>query len=133
MTDKPKDLKPCPICGNDLYCTTVISILGDDPEYFNAECTCGYEFNGTPGLEPDEFLEAANRRVEPTNEPLTVEEIKEMVGEPVWDNVFKEYVLITGEGECVFSYMAKRGTGHERATKTAIEIGKFYRRRPEGE
>ena len=61
----------------------------------------------------------------PTNEPLTIEELREMDGEPVWFDTIKRWGIVKVCRDGVF-VLTKSGE---------FEVGrcKYYRRPPEGE
>jgi len=80
---------PCPICGaalkiyrpedwNPSFCDPD---SGGDP--YNAVCDCGFSFS-TGTYDYAAFVSALNRRAEPANDPLTLEQLRKMHGEPVW-------------------------------------------------
>lgn len=80
-------LKPCPHCGEKAE--TVSSVFFDRITY---RVKCNNCRSGTDFFDLREEAESAwNRRYEPpdlaqanVNEPLTLEELREMDGEPVW-------------------------------------------------
>ena len=76
-------LLPCPFCGNTatLFTTDEIGYLGNDR--FTVKCnSC---FCGTGHYAgPEQAKEAWSLRTQPENKPLTLDELREMVGEPVW-------------------------------------------------
>lgn len=88
------ELKTCPICGSKLTIhgpedwkpTFYDHDSGGDP--YNAVCDCGFQFS-IGYCEYDEFIKALNRRPAPENKPLTLEQLtldqlRQMDGEPVW-------------------------------------------------
>lgn len=83
------DLKPCPICGatlkiyspEDWKPTFYDPYSGGDP--YNAVCDCGFQYS-SGSYDYAEFVAALNRRAQPANEPLTLDELRGMDGEPVW-------------------------------------------------
>lgn len=88
------ELKTCPICGSKLTIhgpedwkpTFYDPDSGGDP--YNAVCDCGFQFS-IGYCEYDEFIKALNRRPAPENKPLTLEQLtldqlRQMDGEPVW-------------------------------------------------
>ncbi len=74
------ELKPCPICGKELNIhgpedwapTFYDPDSGGDP--YSADCDCGFTFCNN-SYDYMEFLEALNRRAEPANDPLTLDEV----------------------------------------------------------
>ena len=77
-----KKLKPCPFCGGE----ATISDGGYSGEKFLARCrdlSCPAA-SGFIRKTHDEAVEAWNRRAQPENKPLTLDELKQMDGEPVW-------------------------------------------------
>lgn len=97
----PEELKPCPFCGCDLkkfppemiimrstsdaYVEWEIAhglILGDSNQLLVMCERCGAKGQG--GVTKEEAIKNWNRRTQQPNEPLTLEELREMDGEPVW-------------------------------------------------
>ena len=82
MTEK---LKPCPFCGSN------VKIDMDDFYMFCCDnCGAGVVFakvfeDGTAGdCDREESIAAWNTRVEEENPPLTLDELRQMDGEPIW-------------------------------------------------
>ncbi len=85
-TEKTTKIKPCPFCGQE----------GAGAHYDHGywSVTCGYRHDGAPSAHcfqdwgefetEEEAAEAWNRRAEAPNPPLTLEELRQMDGEPVW-------------------------------------------------
>ena len=85
---------------------------------------CGYEHNcSTRGCAI--LRAAAEALAAPTNEPLTIEQMREMDGEPVWFDTIKRCGIVKVCRDGVF-VLTKSGE---------FEVGrcKYYRRPPEGE
>lgn len=61
----------------------------------------------------------------PTNEPLTLEELREMDGEPVWVDTMKRWGIVR---VCGYGISVLTKSGEYDVTRM-----KFYRRPPEGE
>lgn len=85
-----------------------------------------------PHLKSKEALDMAIAALSPPNEPLTLEELRKMDGEPVWVTPLgfwalviakpgKRVQLISNDGETVW------------ADKEIELVGPIYRRPPEGE
>ena len=73
-----EELKPFPFCGK-----TSVHVSESFCGGWFAKCReCGAEI-GSPHSE-DEAKKNWNRRAQQPNEPLTLEELREMDGEPVW-------------------------------------------------
>lgn len=75
-------LLPCPFCGGE----ATISDGGYSGEKFLARCrelSCPAA-SGFIRKTHDEAIAAWNRRAEPENNPLTLDELKQMDGKPVW-------------------------------------------------
>lgn len=86
------ELKQCPICGkSDFY----IGGFFSSPDLF-LRCECGVEFTVYVPWKKNEsekshnkrgykkLVEAWNTRTQPENKPLTLEQLKQMDGNPVW-------------------------------------------------
>lgn len=77
--EKALELNPCPFCGSQ---NKNVNVDTNDTFYW-VHC----EMCGTIGPEKAvEFdaIEAWNRRAKPPNAPLTLDELRQMEGEPVW-------------------------------------------------
>ena len=119
-------LKPCPFCGGEAEVTTRdVEPQGDQWYGKNIQtfviCTnCGaclfddYFHDGF--ADEHEAIAAWNRRAQPENEPLTLEELRQMDGEPVWTtgigaNRNKCYwCLVMVERESVFTVVSDEMT-----------------------
>ena len=75
------ELKPCPFCGGeaDYY-------LGDGGYVQCSHClaTIPYRYELPYGEGKKQAITAWNRRSDPENKPLTLEQLRQMDGEPVW-------------------------------------------------
>lgn len=70
------ELKPCPFCGGE-------ASLHNKGVYYWVECKkCGAQAKRYPVTRA--AIEVWNRRHEPSNNPLTLDELRQMEGEPVW-------------------------------------------------
>ena len=78
-----------------------------------------------PHLKLKEALDMAIAALSPPNEPLTIEQLREMDGEPVWFDTIKRWGIVKVNREGIF-VVTKSGE---------YEFGrcKVYRRPPEGE
>lgn len=100
------ELKTCPICGSKLTIhgpedwkpTFYDPDSGGDP--YNAVCDCGFQFS-IGYCEYDEFIKALNRRPAPENKPLTLEQLRQMDGEPV-------YITVCGRPDLDAWHMVRR-------------------------
>lgn len=117
------ELKTCPICGSKLTIhgpedwkpTFYDPDSGGDP--YNAVCDCGFQFS-IGYCEYDEFIKALNRRPAPENKPLTLEQLRQMDGEPV---------KVVEDGE--YQYGIVSLSGHFLAPKEEVITlcsGNFY-------
>lgn len=89
-----EELKPCPFCGGEakigaasVYCDNCPAIIWAQP-YDNI----------------DFAIEAWNRRAAPENKPLTLEQLRQMDGQPVWCEIPQDnpqYGLVSSRLECV--------------------------------
>ncbi len=81
-------LLPCPFCGGEaIPCSTGNHFA---TEKFFVSCgVCGVE---TPRIARTrkEAIAAWNHRTQPENEPLTLDELRQMDGEPVWVVVLED-------------------------------------------
>ena len=76
--------RPCPICGAELKIygpedwepSFYDPDSGGDP--YEANCDCGFSFS-TDTYDYAEFVAALNRRAQPANEPLTLDELRKML------------------------------------------------------
>ena len=77
-----------------------------------------------PHLKLKEALDMAITALSPPNEPLTLEQLREMDGEPVWFDTIKRWGIVKVCRDGVF-VLTKSGE---------FEVGrcKYYRRPPEG-
>lgn len=81
-----EELKPCPFCGE----IPVVNVFNDG--YFDyARISCCHLMFEWCGYNVEENLKNAwNRRYQPENKPLTMEQLRQMDGEPVWVNRLTE-------------------------------------------
>ena len=76
------ELKACPFCGSEK-----VTLFYDECQNYHVNC---YGCNKTVSFHITEnsswvkAIEIYNRRAEPENKPLTLEELRERVGKPVW-------------------------------------------------
>ena len=73
------ELRPCPLCGENLIVRTS---KYKGVNYHTAYCHCGFTFKDDGDF--DDFIERLNRRAEPANTPLTLDELRGMDGERIW-------------------------------------------------
>jgi len=74
------ELKPCPFCGKPLHVFYNYRLKAWTWHCDTENCAgtmLGYDSE-------DEAVSALNRRAQPDNEPLTLAQLREMDGEPVW-------------------------------------------------
>ena len=98
---------------------------------------CGYEHNcSIHGCAV--IREAAEALEEPPNAPLTLEELREMDGEPVWvvalDYGTSKWTFVSADCEVVRYFTTRRGVACDvigRRFKTYGKTWLAYRRRPE--
>ena len=81
------ELKPCPFCNGEARIMLEEEDRPDD-SFHNVYCTgCGAQFWVKSKSEAEQKW---NRRAQPANEPLTLEQLREMDGEPVWAKHFAQ-------------------------------------------
>lgn len=126
-------LKACPFCGNEKspgYSLDFDKALGERICCDKTRGGCGAS-TGYYRYKKD-AIDAWNRRAEPANEPLTLDELREMHGEPVWVATMQEWriVLVVREDESVRLYSVYNSI----SAKSVIDNdGRIYRRKPEPE
>ena len=77
------ELKPCPFCGStNLYIDGYEHAAGKRWRVVCLDCMATVD----PGTIQQKYraIEAWNRRAQPANEPLSIAQLKQMDGEPVW-------------------------------------------------
>ena len=92
-------LLPCPFCGGE----ATISDGGYSGEKFLARCrelSCPAA-SGFIRKTHDEAIAAWNRRTQPDNKPLTLDELRQMNGEPVWVCFLNSRVSVSGQWHLV--------------------------------
>lgn len=129
------ELKPCPFCGSahviyERYGTPV----GERWRCWCAECLAGID----PGTaqEAGQVREMWNRRPDPPNDPLTLKELREMDGEPVWverPGYGKNWALVNVWAKSTNIIYLTCNNGMVLHPQPELDSGaKIYRRRPEG-
>ncbi len=95
----------------ETFMKRVYELLADDPDNYRANEIIDL-FDNAPEFNPP-------------NEPLTIEQLREMDGEPVWFDTIKRWGIVKVCRDGVF-VLTKSGE---------FEVGrcKYYRRPPEGE
>ena len=87
------ELKPCPFCGGTYITHEIIPVKhADVKEYYRTickDCKCGTSMRMSEKDADSDW----NRRAEPANEPLTLEQLRQMDGEPVWCVEKQEWML----------------------------------------
>lgn len=128
-------LKPCPFCGSKNLSITAPSNHGgwDGPPSYIIQCkNCFAEIDLKSSCKKGTLIKW-NRRYEPPNSPLTLDELREMDGEPVW--------LKLNYGMAFAAEWAIVCTALERIAGNSLllhfekygKAGTAYRRRPEEE
>lgn len=135
------ELKKCPLCGAELKVygpedwkpTFYDPDSGGDP--YTAVCDCGFNFH-TNHYDYAEFVKAVNRRAQPENKPLTLDELLQLDGEPVyydWDDIGWSKVVVINEYPRIAAVI-NHGRGYECALYTPTDImgnSYAYRFKPE--
>ena len=86
------------------------------------------EVDGEPYISPSTVQNFAADHpitIDPPNEPLTLEQLREMDGEPVWFDTIKRWGIVR---VCGYGISVLTKSGEYDVTRM-----KFYRRPPEGE
>ena len=124
------ELKPCPFCGSaHVIYERYGAPAGERWRCWCAECLAGID----PGTaqEAGQVREMWNRRSDPPNDPLTLEELREMDGEPVWicdpDGSDGMWALVDLEYE-----LCRTAKGGIAIFDTYGKTWLAYRRKPEG-
>ncbi len=118
-------LKPCPFCGGK---AEMFSLKYMANEHFVRCSQCDSSTHGQKTKE--EAMEIWNRRYEPPNEPLTLDELRQMDGEPVWTEKFGWQVCY-GLENCDGIFSMRTGSNSHIPMQTYGLEWLAYRRRPE--
>lgn len=110
-------LKPCPFCGGEArieviepHTHTLTTFMPDYKGGAFIECKCGAAISGdtkdaaiAAWNKRAQDTEAKRRRTEQNPNPLTLDELQEMDGEPVWieENGKTECGVVSLEGNCL--------------------------------
>lgn len=127
-------LKPCPFCGStDVILVTCPAWPSSTYELMCTDCNVILQ-----AKDKETACALWNRRAEPPNPPLTLEELREMEGEPVWCEDYQCWGIVKFESK---GHWANQpflcGVYHSDGLATSFEhdIEKreltLYRRRPE--
>ena len=131
----PEELKPCPFCGgeakfgaNKSCCGRTVRIDCTNPECGGCVTTFSSKAEAT---------KAWNRRAQQPNEPLTLDELRKMDGDPVWiawdDIGWAKVVLIDGYPR--IAAVVNHGSGYQCHLYTPYDIdgtSHAYAHKPEG-
>ncbi len=121
------ELKPCPFCKAELFSGTNVHKKAVMRHPYNPKCPLSEaQFLDTPG-----FRESWNRRPEPANAPLTLDELRGMDGEEIdaYDLSPVSETLIVDAYDCsASSKYQRRYFDNDSYGKTWLA----YRRKPEG-
>lgn len=136
-----KQLKPCPFCGSkDVSIKSVLPPGGGGwggPPWYEVTCNSCHTDIDFHSLSEINTLLKWNSRAEPPNDPLTLDELRDMDGEPVWVENIKN------PNESMWALVQKwaptnlimRGTNQRGYLVDCYSIERdhrIYRRRPEG-
>lgn len=124
------ELKRCPFCGSThIFYERYEGPAGERWRCWCSECLAGID----PGTAQaaGQVREMWNRRTEPPNDPLTIEELREMDGEPVWitkmDGSGGVWMLVDAEYE-----LCREAHGEMAVFENCGKTWLAYRRKPEG-
>ena len=133
----PEELKPCPFCGGEasLFTAEEVGYIGD--EHFAVKCNgcfCGTGHYADPGR----ATEAWNRRAQQPNEALTVDELRQMIGSPIWISGLNRYGILgrkgidaDDDGKPIYCYVVGFAHGWEWIEDVLADGRKAYRCPPE--
>lgn len=124
-------LKPCPFCGSThVFYERYTSECGERWRCWCAECLAGIDPGTAQSWGP--VRDTWNRRIAPPNPPLTLDELREMDGEPVWvekDGGTLGCALVYSPCSIVYITIS---AGTKWDVEDLLDEGcKIYRRRPE--
>lgn len=141
-------IKPCPFCGSagvlndngyerpviDMDTGAYIDMDIHEGDGFWCECPeCGAILPGADT--PEGAIKQWNRRVDPPNDPLTLEELREMDGESVWIAEEQRYAFLRVGGDFLCVSRNRLQWDLVAAAQAGETVGgrTFYRRKPEEE
>lgn len=91
-----EELKECPFCGGEAELKQHKSAIDKNDRPIGGwfvdceECDCGTPWHNTES----QAITAWNRRTTPENKPLTLEQLRQMDGEPVYVDKEQQYRLV---------------------------------------
>lgn len=125
------ELKPCPFCGYEHPAMTMNSIgvyisCPNCQTKFRCDCTAGHDYDR------NKTIKRWNRRDQPANEPLALEQLEQMKtnGEPVWMEKAKEWIFVASISEQPYAQVWYF-TAHGKAKTILFYHEEFYRCPPE--
>lgn len=127
------ELKPCPFCGGEVELMNSIDLpLEWTVSCKKCRCKTRYYYS------PEKAVEDWNLRNDPPNPPLTLEELRELEGEPVWCEDYKLWGIVKVESKGPWANMPFLcGVYHSYGVATNFEYDiekrglTLYRRRAE--
>ena len=142
MTEK---LLPCPFCGKQVALIDNCHELEDCENFERCESTGYYAVvrdvneggcgaSGGYARTEHEAISAWNRRAQPTNEPLTIDELRGMDGEPVWCDWVNQWGIVNIDSESRLEFTYCDGSQNTYGEIVSCGIDPMaYRRKPEPE
>jgi len=121
-------LKPCPFCGG-----TNIKLYSEKDEtihgffHFCDDCDCRVKIESRLFDTDEEAIDMWNKRTISPNEPLSLKQLKERVGKPVYDNLLKRWCIV------VKDYAEYFRIAYKDESRRKLDDGRFYDHEPKEE
>ena len=125
------ELEPCPFCGStNLYYERYSSPAGERWRCWCADCIASID----PGTaqEMGQVREMWNRRPDVPNKPLTLEELRQMDGNPVWVATTAGRIWALADVQEDGSVLLRNSHGDDYEADMVLCDGAIYRNKPRG-